>query len=352
MRARARGEKVRTDLRETGAALTSGLGVVGDAPGIESYTPPSDRRWGIVLAGGDGTRLQQFTRAIYGEARPKQFCSLVGSESLLGQTIVRSEQGIRNEQVLVALKADHEAFYDQEPRVRPEQRIVQPANLGTAPAILICIMSIARIDGDAIVAIMPADHHFSQEGAFRQALERAFLLAGHRTESVILLGAPADRPEVEYGWIEAGAPVGSAFDDVCRVRAFREKPCLDDARVLLQQGALWNTFVMVGHIGAFRSLMKAAMAEVIERFSGGPLWSGKQLAIPVSAYEGLRSIDFSRQILAPNTGRLAALKLHNSGWTDLGKPDRVIAARRQARMRSGIEEDHLSNDSRHLSAHV
>ena len=36
----------------------------------------------MVLAGGDGVRLRPLTRLICGDDRPKQFCPIVGSESV------------------------------------------------------------------------------------------------------------------------------------------------------------------------------------------------------------------------------------------------------------------------------
>lgn len=33
---------------------------------------------GIILAGGDGTRLRSLTRRLTGDDRPKQFCALLG----------------------------------------------------------------------------------------------------------------------------------------------------------------------------------------------------------------------------------------------------------------------------------
>jgi mannose-1-phosphate guanylyltransferase len=39
------------------------------------------RRWGVLLAGGDGTRLMNLTRLISGDDRPKQFSRLFGDES-------------------------------------------------------------------------------------------------------------------------------------------------------------------------------------------------------------------------------------------------------------------------------
>ncbi len=51
----------------------------------------SRHRWAVVLAGGDGIRLQSLTLKIAGDSRPKQFCSIFGGESLLAQTRARLE---------------------------------------------------------------------------------------------------------------------------------------------------------------------------------------------------------------------------------------------------------------------
>ena len=46
----------------------------------------STNRWAIILAGGDGMRLRSLTRTSAGDERPKQFCSILGEETLLEQT--------------------------------------------------------------------------------------------------------------------------------------------------------------------------------------------------------------------------------------------------------------------------
>ncbi len=40
-------------------------------------------RYAVILAGGDGSRLKHLTRAISGDERPKQFCSILNNETLL-----------------------------------------------------------------------------------------------------------------------------------------------------------------------------------------------------------------------------------------------------------------------------
>jgi len=49
----------------------------------------SRQHWAVVLAGGDGKRLQRVTLKIAGDSRPKQFCSIFGEERLLTQTRAR-----------------------------------------------------------------------------------------------------------------------------------------------------------------------------------------------------------------------------------------------------------------------
>ena len=50
----------------------------------------STHRWGVILAGGEGKRLLSLTRRIAGDERPKQFCAIVGRETLLDQTRAQS----------------------------------------------------------------------------------------------------------------------------------------------------------------------------------------------------------------------------------------------------------------------
>jgi mannose-1-phosphate guanylyltransferase len=283
------------------------------------------RRWSVILAGGDGTRLKNLTRLICGDDRPKQFCPLVGEDTLLEQTRKRAERSIPWEQILFPLTRSHRAFYLQEPGVRPSQRIVQPANKGTAPPIFFSLLSIEQNDEDAIVAVLPCDHHYSDEQAFTAALESAFDIAAERSSSVVLLGASPQGPEVEYGWIELGTPTGGAGSASFHVRGFREKPSFHVARKLIKRGSLWNTFVMVGHVRSFLKMATRALPGVVEALRKSRLWAGLEVHIEDSLYEQIRAVDFSREVLSVQAKRLVALQLGRAGWNDLGHPERVMA---------------------------
>jgi mannose-1-phosphate guanylyltransferase len=286
-------------------------------------------RWGVILAGGDGTRLKNLTRLICGDDRPKQFCPLVGKDTLLEQTRKRAERCIPSERILFLLTRSHSAFYLNEHGLSPSQRIVQPANIGTAPPILYSLLSIEQSDKDAIVAILPCDHHYSDEQAFTGALESAFDIAAESGSSVVLLGASPRGPEVEYGWIELGAPTGRAGSPSFNVRRFWEKPSFQVARKLIERGSLWNTFVMVGHVGNFLEMAKVALPGVLEALRKSRLWAGSEVHIQDSLYQQIHS-DFSREVLSVQAERLVALRLGRAGWSDLGHPERVMAVLRAA----------------------
>ncbi len=285
-----------------------------------------DSRWAVILAGGDGVRLRTLTRFICGDNRPKQFCPLFEGGTLLGHTVRRAVRSIPAAQILFALTHTHRDFYVQELDGFQAQRIVQPANKGTAPPILFSALSIARMDEDALMAVLPSDHYYSDEACFTAALESAFEIAANRPESVVLIGAQPSRPEVEYGWIELGAPVEDDSGELCHVRRFLEKPSLEVAETLLGEHSAWNTFVMVGRVSAFLEMVAQAIPDVLEALRPARVWNGSETHIEESVYHQVLSSDFSKQVLSVGAARLLVLRVRDLGWSDLGRPERVLAA--------------------------
>lgn len=281
------------------------------------------KRWAIVLAGGDGKRLLPMTRVVAGDDRPKQFCALVDADTLLEKTRKRAERSVAPERTLYALTRGHSRFYMKESGIRASQRIVQPCNKGTAAPIVYGLMSIERQDRDAVVAVLPSDHHYSDEAAFTRALNAAFDAALRYTGSVILMGGHARGAETEYGWIERGDAVGGGSSTAWRVRGFHEKPPAPVAQRLFEQGALWNTFVMVGRVRDFIDLVGAARTGLLKAFPQEHLWSGSEVHLEDWVYSRIYNIDFSREVLSSQTDRLLTLPLE-VGWNDLGHPERVL----------------------------
>jgi mannose-1-phosphate guanylyltransferase len=286
-----------------------------------SSTSNKRHTWAVVLAGGDGTRLQKLTHSISGDARPKQFCQFFGRKSLLDQTRERIAPIFHEDRTLFVLARAHEVFFrDQLADVRERRKIVQPANRGTAVAMALCLRFIAQQDEDAVVAFFPSDHHYSNCAAFRASVESGLRLMAEYPESVLMLGAEARCPEVEYGWIEPGRTLVDSLDNaLLRVSRFWEKPTKALAERLQKRGCLWNTFVTIGSAGAFLDLLQATVPQLTRSLEQ----VHRDLELD-RFYDEIAPVDFSRAVLARMPRRLVVLRDAASGWTDLGSPRRVI----------------------------
>ena len=277
--------------------------------------------WAVLLAGGDGTRLQGLTRKITGDLRPKQFCCLFGDRSLLGHTRKRLRPIISDDRILFVVSRDHEMFYRDELSDANASRVVaQPANRGTGVAIIVALLRILKCDADAVVAVFPSDHYFADDAAFAATVRSAIVAARKYTKSVILIGAEPQWPEVGYGWIEpAGLFASGDHPPLLRVSGFWEKPPLATARELMKRGGLWNTFVTVGHASAFLELLCSTIPDAVVKIAGALAPGDLD-----GAYLDLDTIDFSMAVLGREPHRLLVMPDAASGWTDLGDPDRVI----------------------------
>src|ERR1044072_388107 len=98
-------------------------------------------RWAVILAGGDGTRLQSMTRAIAGDNRPKQFVPVIGGATLLDQTRRRVALSVIPGRTFIVVTQKHRQFYDSlAHQTSPGLLLQQPSNKGTAPAILYALL--------------------------------------------------------------------------------------------------------------------------------------------------------------------------------------------------------------------
>jgi mannose-1-phosphate guanylyltransferase len=272
--------------------------------------------------------LKTLTRVISGDERPKQFCPIIGGASLLAQTRARLERTAAPGRTLFVVVREHERFYEGElADVNPSRIFVQPSNKGTTPAIASVAFHLACLDDDAIVGFFPTDHYFGDENQFTAAVESACEAAKDYPELVILLGAEARQAEDQYGWIEPGAGLEGRSSRLFRVNRFWEKPSAPIARALLNIGCLWNTFIMIGSVRAFLRMIESALPDVSETFEsfGRRSAVGRAKNPGSDLYHVLAEGDFSRQVLAVCSDRLAVLRLRDIAWNDLGTPERIFA---------------------------
>lgn len=286
-------------------------------------------RWAVILAGGDGTRLQSMTRAITGDNRPKQFVPVIGGTSLLDQTRRRVARSVMPDQTLIVVTQKHRRFYGSlAHEISPELLLQQPNNKGTAPAILYALLRVAKKSPQAVVALFPSDHFFADDEEFMSHIDIAFDATQAHPEIITLLGITPASPEKEYGWIEPQRSVlGSAVRSITRVRRFWEKPSAAMATSLMERGCLWNSFVMVGRVDVWLQMTRAALPELHGAFNAlNPTFETEAELNAVSElYSKIEDTNFSHEVLAARPQDLAVMRVGDVGWSDLGEPSRVLA---------------------------
>ncbi|HEX6810412.1 MAG TPA: sugar phosphate nucleotidyltransferase [Planctomycetota bacterium] len=296
----------------------------------------NQHRWVIVLAGGSGTRLAPLTAQPGGAVVPKQYCSLQGGRSLLGDALARAGQLAAADRVVTVVAGQHEAHWRRELAHRPLQTtVVQPQNRGTAAGILLPLLSIVRRDPDAEITLLPSDHFVYDEPRLLQALRAAQQAAAQARERVLLVGIEPEGPEPDYGWILPGAEPGP----IRSVRQFVEKPDRQRAAELMRDGAVWNSFLLVGGARTILGLYERRAPQLLAALTAaGDEPTPAQLQ---GLYANLPDLDFCRHLLSGSEPRLGLCIAPACGWTDLGTPARVaqcaasLATRRRVPFEAG-----------------
>ena len=126
----------------------------------------------------------------------------------------------------------------------PGPHVTQPADRGTAAAVLLPLTAIYERDPEAAVMIFPCDHFVYPEGRFLEYVVATYRLCRRFRQSLVVLGAAPTSPETDYGWVMTEDPVGNGTSPLLQVGRFIEKPSPDEAKRMLRLGGFWSTMVV------------------------------------------------------------------------------------------------------------
>ncbi len=289
---------------------------------------PSSSLWSVILAGGDGERTRPFIQQWLGYPLPKQYCTFVGTRSMLQHTWDRANKLSNPTRKITVVASNHQVDGAGNFGGQNEGTLLfQPRNCDTGPGILLPLTYIKARDPQAVVAIFPADHFIFPEERFVETVGRAVRAIEFLTDRVILMGVRPTYAETEYGWVVPGATLGwSGGSPIRAIQTFHEKPDFRQSQQLLIHGALWNTFVMVGKVETLWNMGWTCFPEIMKLFDrlkkavGTPAEGSTLQAI----YQEMPCSNFSSEVLECLTDRLGIMDLEQVMWSDWGRPERIV----------------------------
>jgi mannose-1-phosphate guanylyltransferase len=287
----------------------------------------SEQVWGIILAGGEGKRLQSFIRSRYGTDTPKQYCAFTGTRSMLRHTIDRVELLIHPERLMTIVTRDQFRYALDTLADRPSGTvIVQPCRRETGPAILYPLLHVYQRDPEAIVCIFPSDHFILNEQSFMEHIEFSSEFVAGNPQSIVLLGVHPQQPEGEYGWIVTDDNI--IYNNAKRVNSisrFVEKPDVFTASQLYNQAGLWNTMVVVSKAKTLLTSFKIFTPTVYHAFweIRDVLGTSLEAHVIEKVFLSLSPMNFSYSILENNPAGLCTVGVQGVYWSDWGNAARI-----------------------------
>ncbi len=260
-----------------------------------------DGFWGVVPAGGAGTRLWPLSRA----DRPKFLLDLTSSgRSLLQATVDRLEPLAGDRVVVVTGRPHAAAVRGQLPGLDPSRVLAEPAPRDSMAAIGLAAAVVERQDPEAVIGSFAADHVIPDQAAFTAVVTEAVEVA--RSGHLVTVGVEPTHPATGFGYVRAGEPLPGA-PTARRVREFVEKPDAERAAGYLASGEYrWNAGMFVVRAATLLDLLATwhpALAAGVRAIAAAPerldeVWPGlERIAIDHAVAEP--AADAGRVVVVP-----------------------------------------------------
>ncbi|WP_420559615.1 mannose-1-phosphate guanylyltransferase/mannose-6-phosphate isomerase [Tepidicaulis sp.] len=270
----------------------------------------------VVLSGGVGSRLWPTSRALY----PKQLLPLVSANGMLQETALRVADGDTFLPPLIVSNDEHRfviAAQMQDVGIEPMAHILEPLGRNTAPAAAVAAEFIRQEEGgEAILLVLPADHHIGDLDAFRRAVHHGARLAGEG--QLVTFGIVPTAPETGYGYIRRGESADQ--EGGYKVEAFVEKPdSATAASYLADGGYYWNAGIFMFRADRILEEMDAFCPDICAKARAALGVSQRDLdfiRLDKTAFEACPSDSIDYAVMEHT--RHAAVVPVDMKWNDIG----------------------------------
>jgi mannose-1-phosphate guanylyltransferase len=201
------------------------------------------------MAGGAGTRFWPKSRV----AKPKQYLSLFGDQSLIQESVGRFAAFIPPESIYVVSAKSQQAVLESQTTNLPKENLIfEPVGKNTLPAIGLAALFMAEKDSEGVMIVSPSDHLIQNNELFQQCIESAALIA-EKEDGIVTIGISPKYPATGYGYVQTAdeIQIGQSIRSFS-VRRFVEKPNVEVATSYLNQGGFfWNSGIFVFKVSVF-----------------------------------------------------------------------------------------------------
>ncbi len=278
-----------------------------------------DRFYGVIPAGGVGSRLWPLSRA---EA-PKFLHDVVGNGStLLRATWDRLAPLCAEDRLLVVTGEAHaKEVRAQLPELIDENIVLESEGRESTAAIGLAAAILQRRVPDAIIGSFAADHLIGATDRFAAAVREAVEAAD--AGAIVTIGIQPIEPSTAFGYIRAGKPLSiPAAPSARKVDAFVEKPKEATARRYLASGEyLWNAGMFFARVDRLMEalaesnpVLAAGINEIADAWG-----TDTQAEVTARVWPGLEKIAIDYTVAEPAAarGELAVIPGYFQ-WDDVG----------------------------------
>jgi mannose-1-phosphate guanylyltransferase len=302
----------------------------------------ANKQFGLIMAGGQGTRFWPWST----EEFPKQFLSIVGEEPLITQTYNRLKTFIPAEDIYVVADIKYLGLImDAIPGFRQMNFITEPMPRNTAPCLILSNIRLSRIDEDANVLVVPADHFIPDAETFGKQMKDALEYADN--ECIITSGIKPAMAHTGYGYLnfDPDSFETSGNTDFYPLREFKEKPDLEVAQQYVEAGNYsWNSGMFIYKLRHFKQFLgEYAPYYFIQYNELAKVYHHKLSLYELFSDIKPESIDYALM------EKVREIKMFKAGfeWSDVGAWSEVYDLKRKDAEGNVAEEDnHIAIDSK------